>query len=99
VTLSGASSRRIARAIRAYWVPSLLGTIPRKASSTKKADQEFTDKHPDIAWLTIYAMRNHVLHAYFQLDLKIVFKMIVSDLPRRCCINPPAPPMGTLARW
>lgn len=51
------------------------------ANNIKKSDQEFTDKHPDIPWLAIYAMRNRVSHAYFQVDLKIVWKTILNDLP------------------
>ena len=51
------------------------------ANNIKKSDQEFTDKHTEIPWLAIYAMRNRVSHAYFQVDLKIVWKTIRNDLP------------------
>lgn len=52
------------------------------ANNIKKAHQEFTDKNSDIPWQALYAMRNRVSHGYFQVDLKIVWKTIVIDLPR-----------------
>jgi uncharacterized protein with HEPN domain len=51
------------------------------ANNIQKCDSEFTDKHPEIPWLAIYAMRNRVSHAYFQVDLEIVWKTIQNDLP------------------
>ena len=52
------------------------------ANNIKKAHREFTEKHSDIPWLAIHVTRNQVSHAYFQVDLKIVWKTILSDLSR-----------------
>lgn len=51
------------------------------ANNISKADPEFTDKYPDIPWVAIYTMRNRVSHAYFQVDLGLVWRTIQNDLP------------------
>lgn len=55
--------------------------IGEAANNISKADPEFTDKHPDIPWVAIYTMRNRVSHAYFQVDLGLVWRTIQNDLP------------------
>ncbi len=36
---------------------------------------------PDIPWAEIVAMRNRLIHAYFDVDLDIVWRTINDDLP------------------
>ena len=36
---------------------------------------------PQIPWASIIAMRNRLIHAYFDIDLDILWKTIVGDLP------------------
>ncbi len=38
-------------------------------NNIKKSAPDFADKHPEIPWVAIYAMRNRISHAYFQVDL------------------------------
>ncbi len=52
------------------------------ANNIKKADTAFTENHANIPWLTMYAMRNRVSHAYFEVDWEIVWKTIQNDLPK-----------------
>jgi uncharacterized protein with HEPN domain len=52
------------------------------ANNIKKTDAAFTETHSDIPWLTMYAMRNRVSHAYFEVDWEIVWKTIQTDLPK-----------------
>lgn len=52
------------------------------ANNIKKADLAFAEQHADIPWLTMYAMRNRVSHAYFEVDWEIVWKTIKNDLPK-----------------
>ena len=37
--------------------------------------------HPGIPWRTIIAMRNHLIHAYFNIDLDRVWGTVVADVP------------------
>lgn len=37
--------------------------------------------HPDIPWRDIIAMRNRLVHAYFEINLELVWKTVHDDLP------------------
>ena len=37
--------------------------------------------HPDIPWRDIIAMRNRLVHAYFEVNLTLVWKTVRQDLP------------------
>lgn len=51
------------------------------ANNIMKNDPDFTEKHSEIPWVVIYAMRNRISHAYFQVDLGVVWNTIQNDLP------------------
>jgi uncharacterized protein with HEPN domain len=51
------------------------------ANNIKKTDPLLTDKHPEVPWLVMVAMRNRVSHAYFSVDHEIVWTTIRNDLP------------------
>ena len=38
-------------------------------------------KHPEIPWGNIIGMRHILVHGYFDIDLEIVWKAVVHDLP------------------
>lgn len=42
---------------------------------------ETQDLYPDIPWAAITAMRNRLIHAYFDIDLDRVWDTLVDDLP------------------
>jgi uncharacterized protein with HEPN domain len=37
--------------------------------------------HPGIPWQDIVGMRNRLIHAYFDINLEVVWSTITSDLP------------------
>jgi uncharacterized protein with HEPN domain len=43
---------------------------------------EFIDRHPQLPWAQMRAMRNVVIHEYFFVDLRVVWTTIRDDLPR-----------------
>ncbi len=51
------------------------------ANNIRISDPQLTDNHPEVPWLVIVAMRNSVSHAYFSVDLDIVWTTIRNDLP------------------
>lgn len=51
------------------------------ANNIKKIDPKLTNDHPEVPWLVMVAMRNRVSHAYFSIDLEIVWATIRNDLP------------------
>jgi uncharacterized protein with HEPN domain len=42
---------------------------------------EFRDAHPEVPWLDMIGMGNRVVHAYFDIDLEIVWHTVADDLP------------------
>ncbi|ULQ46625.1 DUF86 domain-containing protein [Flagellatimonas centrodinii] len=52
-------------------------------ASTKilKSDSSFPEQHSDIPWARMSAMRNRIVHDYFEVDLDIVWTTVKQDLP------------------
>ncbi len=42
--------------------------------------QEFKDTHPDTNWRAMNAMRNHIVHGYYQVNPEDVWDVIQNDL-------------------
>lgn len=38
--------------------------------------------HPEIPWAQIVAMRNRLIHGYFDVDLQVVWDTVTDDLPQ-----------------
>lgn len=49
--------------------------------ATSKISVEVKTKNPDIPWIDIIDMRNHLIHAYFDVDLDIVWDTVTRGLP------------------
>ncbi len=43
---------------------------------------ELTSEHPEVPWRQIVAIRNRVVHGYFEVDLDILWDVAVVDVPR-----------------
>lgn len=39
------------------------------------------EEFPQIPWMNIISMRNRLIHGYFDINLDIVWKTVVEDLP------------------
>ena len=46
----------------------------------KYAGIEFLNQCDNIPWLEIKSMRNHIAHAYFEIDVEYVYNVIKNDL-------------------
>ncbi len=46
-----------------------------------RVSTDFRDAHPEIRWRGIVGLRNRLIHAYSEVDLGIVWNIIVEDLP------------------
>ena len=60
------------------WIVHHLQIIGEASSSLS---QELTTKYPRVPWAEIVAFRNILVHEYFRVDLKAVWKIIERDLP------------------
>lgn len=42
---------------------------------------DFRARTPELEWPRIIGLRNRVIHGYFAVDLELVWRIVVSDLP------------------
>jgi len=49
--------------------------------ATKQISEESRRKNPHIPWRSIAGMRDKLIHAYFKVDLKEVWRTARNDLP------------------
>ena len=42
---------------------------------------ELREDHPEVPWSQITATRNRLIHGYFDVDLGVVWRIVVEDIP------------------
>ena len=60
---------------------SLVQLIEIVGEAATQVTREFQNEHPEIPWAQIVGMRNRLIHAYFDIDMDRVWKIIKDDLP------------------
>lgn len=58
-----------------------LGIIGEAAHRLLADAPEFVATHPEIPFTKIYATRNRIEHAYEEVDLNILWNLVVQDVP------------------
>jgi uncharacterized protein with HEPN domain len=58
-----------------------LGIIGEAAHRLLADAPEFVAMHPEIPFAKIYATRNRITHAYEEVDIEIVWNLVVNDVP------------------
>lgn len=53
----------------------ILGEAAKNVSSETRA------RHPDVPWKQITGTRDRLIHGYFDVDLEVVWTIVVNDLP------------------
>ena len=49
--------------------------------ATSKISDKIKTKYFRVLWIDIIGMRNHLIHAYFDVDLDVVWNTVTHDLP------------------
>jgi uncharacterized protein with HEPN domain len=49
--------------------------------AARNLSDECRDAHRDIEWGQIIGMRNRLIHAYFRVDIELVWEIVTTDLP------------------
>ena len=49
--------------------------------AASRVSAECQAKHPQLMWRQMVGMRNRLTHAYFEVDLDIVWEVVTHDLP------------------
>lgn len=60
---------------------SIVKSIEIIGEAAAKVSQETRKKYPAVPWATIVAMRNRLIHVYFDIDLDRVWDTLTDDLP------------------
>jgi len=60
---------------------SLVKSIEIIGETASKISQESRQKYPEIPWANIVAMRNRLIHTYYDIDLDRVWDTVTADLP------------------
>jgi uncharacterized protein with HEPN domain len=49
--------------------------------ATKNLPKSFKDKHPEVEWRKVAGLRDIIVHEYFGLSLRLVWKITQKDIP------------------
>ena len=60
---------------------SLVRCLEIIGEAARNISKESRDANPQIAWIDMIGMRNRLIHAYFDVDLDIVWKTVNKELP------------------
>ncbi len=62
-------------------VLALVKCIEIVGEAATNLTKECRDNIPQIPWTNIIGMRNRLIHAYFEINLDILWKTVIEDLP------------------
>lgn len=71
---------------------ALVKSIEIIGEATSKVTSETKAHYAQIPWPSIVAMRNRLIHAYFDVDLDRVWDTVTDDLPQRIALPEPIAP-------
>lgn len=60
---------------------SIVKSIEIIGEAASTVSKKFREKHKEIPWANIIAMRNRLIHVYFDIDLDRVWDTVTDDLP------------------
>lgn len=60
---------------------SVIRRLEIVGEASRRVSEEFRSAHPELPWGDMIGMRNILIHEYDDVDLHIVWKTVVSELP------------------
>ena len=60
---------------------AILKSVEIIGEAASRISEETKAEHPNVPWTQIIGMRNRLVHAYFAIELDIVWKAVQDDLP------------------
>lgn len=60
---------------------SLIRLLEIVGEAAGQVSQDFKDQHSNIPWAKMIALRNRLIHGYFNINLDIVWDTVKNDLP------------------
>ena len=62
-------------------VLALTKTVEIIGEAASRVSTEFKQEYPELPWVDIVGMRNRLIHAYFDINLDILWDTVVYNLP------------------
>ena len=62
-------------------VLALVKDVEIVGEAATRISEDVQRSHPDIPWTDIIGMRHRLIHAYFEINLDILWETVVADLP------------------
>lgn len=62
-------------------VLALIKSIEIVGEAAVKVTPDCRKEHPQIPWDKIISMRNRLIHAYFDIDLNVLWQTVTEDIP------------------
>jgi uncharacterized protein with HEPN domain len=60
---------------------SIVKDVEIVGEAASRVGAELRSRHPELPWAAIIAMRNRLIHAYFDIDRDVVWDTVTADLP------------------
>ncbi len=60
---------------------SIVKDVEIVGEAASRVSADLRGLHPELPWAAIVAMRNRLIHAYFDIDRDIVWDTVTADLP------------------
>jgi uncharacterized protein with HEPN domain len=60
---------------------SLVRLLEIVGEAARGISPEFRNSHPDLPWKSMVGMRDRLIHAYFDVNLDVVWETVTEDLP------------------
>lgn len=60
---------------------SMLFRLIQISENANRLSAEYKEKHPNVPWVSIYGLRNRIVHDYGNVDLDIVYSTLKDDIP------------------
>ena len=60
---------------------AIIRSIEVIGEAASKVSDDIRNKYPDVPWNKIVAMRNRLIHVYFDIDFKTVWQTVRKNLP------------------
>lgn len=75
---------------------AILKVLEIVGEAASRVSEDTRQAHPEISWYQIVGLRNRIVHAYFEIDLDVVWRIVQEDLPELISqLEPLVPPEST----
>lgn len=71
---------------------AILRQLTIVGEAAKRVSVEFRTSHPEVPWKKVAGFRDVVVHNYFRVDLKEVWRIVQEDLPALVAVLEPLVP-------